>query len=97
MRHHYVCRGLVGLPPVAADERERKILKRSRVSPASPVLLLVVEPTVYILHCAGFILAVQGKPAAVRRERRLKKGKEGKMTLSRRKMCAIERKMQLFY
>ena len=97
MCHHHECRGLLGLPAVVADDRERKILKRSRVSPASPVLLLVVEPTVYILYCAGFILAVQGKPAAVRRKRRLKKEKEEKMTLRRRKMCAIERKMQLFY
>ena len=44
--------GLMGLPLVVSDYRERKILKRFRVTPVSPALLLAVELTVYILYCA---------------------------------------------
>lgn len=43
--------GLMGLPLVVSDYRERKILKRFRVTPVSPALLLGVELTVYILYC----------------------------------------------
>lgn len=45
--------GLMGLPLVVSDYRERKILKRFRVTPVSPALLLGVELTVYILYCAA--------------------------------------------
>lgn len=50
--------GLMGLPLVVADYRERKILKRFRVTPVSPVLLLGVELTVYILYCAASLLTL---------------------------------------
>lgn len=50
--------GLMGLPLVISDYRERKILKRFRVTPASPGLLLGVELTVYILYCAVSILTL---------------------------------------
>ncbi len=43
--------GLMGLPLVVADYRERKILKRFQVTPASPALLLGVELTVYVVYC----------------------------------------------
>ena len=43
--------GLMGLPLVVSEYRERKILKRFRVSPVSPVRLLVVEFTIYVLYC----------------------------------------------
>ena len=43
--------GLMGLPLVVSDYRERKILKRFRVTPVSPALLLGVELAVYILYC----------------------------------------------
>ena len=43
--------GLMGLPLVVSDYRERKILKRFRVTPVSPALLLAVELSVYILYC----------------------------------------------
>ena len=43
--------GLMGLPLLVADYRERKILKRFRVTPISPALLLGVELTAYIIYC----------------------------------------------
>lgn len=42
--------GLMGLLLVIADYRERKILKRFQVTPVSPVMLLAVEFTIYILY-----------------------------------------------
>lgn len=44
--------GLMGLPIVVADYRARKILKRFRVTPMSPALLLGVELCMYILYCS---------------------------------------------
>lgn len=43
--------GLMGLPMVISGYRERKILKRFRVTPISPVMLLGVEFSIYILYC----------------------------------------------
>lgn len=56
--------GLMGLPLLVSDYRERKILKRFRVTPISPTLLLGVELTVYILYCAVSLLTL-GIVAAV--------------------------------
>lgn len=42
--------GLMGLPMVVSGYRERKILKRFRVTSISPVMLLGVEFTIYILY-----------------------------------------------
>lgn len=42
--------GLMGLPIVVSEYRERKILKRFRVTPVSPVMLLGVEFTIYVLY-----------------------------------------------
>lgn len=50
--------GLMGLPLVIADYRERKILKRFRVTPAHPALLLAVELSVYVLYCAASLLTL---------------------------------------
>lgn len=44
--------GLMGLPLVVSDYRERKILKRFKVTPVSPVKLLAVEFTIYVLYAA---------------------------------------------
>ena len=44
--------GLMGLPLAVAGYRERKILKRFRVTPISPVMLLGVEFTIYVLYAA---------------------------------------------
>ena len=44
--------GLMGLPLVVTEYRERKILKRFQVMPVSPAKLLAVEFTIYVLYCA---------------------------------------------
>ncbi|MGN0648653.1 MAG: ABC transporter permease [Oscillospiraceae bacterium] len=43
--------GLMGLPLVVAEYRERKILKRFQVTPVSPFLLLLVEFSIYVVYC----------------------------------------------
>lgn len=50
--------GLMGLPILVSDYRERKILKRFRVTPISPALLLGVELTIYILYCVASLLTL---------------------------------------
>lgn len=42
--------GLMGLPLVVSGYRERKILKRFWVTPISPVMLLSVEFTIYVIY-----------------------------------------------
>ena len=42
----------MGLPQAVAGSRERKVLKRFRVTPVSPVFLLGVELAMYIVYCA---------------------------------------------
>ncbi len=42
--------GVMGLPLVIADYRHKKILKRFRVTPVSPSLLLFVQVTAYFLQ-----------------------------------------------
>ena len=48
--------GLMGLPLVVSDYRERKILKRFQVTPVSPVKLLAVEFTIYVLYAVTSML-----------------------------------------
>lgn len=50
--------GLMGLPLVVAEYRERKILKRFRVTPVSPVMLLAVEFTIYVIYAALSMLTL---------------------------------------
>ena len=44
--------GLMGLPLAVSGLREMKILKRFRVTPVSPVFILGVELSMYIVYCA---------------------------------------------
>lgn len=44
--------GLMGLPLAIADSRERKVLKRFKVTPVSPVMILIVYLAMYIVYCA---------------------------------------------
>lgn len=50
--------GLMGLPLVVAEYRERKILKRFQVTPVSPVMLLAVEFVIYIVYSAVSMLTL---------------------------------------
>lgn len=42
--------GLMGLPILVSEYRERKILKRFQVTPISPIMLLGVEFAIYVLY-----------------------------------------------
>lgn len=44
--------GLMGLPQAVSGLRELKILKRFRVTPVSPVFILCIELSMYIVYCA---------------------------------------------
>lgn len=50
--------GLMGLPLVVSEYRERKILKRFQVTPISPVMLLAVEFVIYALYAAVSMLTL---------------------------------------
>lgn len=55
--------GLMGLPLVVSEYRERKILKRFQVTPVRPAKLLAVEFTIYMIYCIVSILTLF--PAAI--------------------------------
>ncbi|HHV28092.1 ABC transporter permease [Acetivibrio mesophilus] len=42
--------GVMGLPLVVSDYRSKRILKRFKVTPISPVTILLVEVTIYFLY-----------------------------------------------
>ena len=50
--------GLMGLPLVVSDYRNRKILKRYKVTPVSPVMILFVQITIYTLYSLVSLLLI---------------------------------------
>ncbi|MDO4829468.1 MAG: ABC transporter permease [Clostridia bacterium] len=50
--------GLMGLPMAVADARERKLLKRFRVTPVGPAFILGVELAMYAVYCAASLLTL---------------------------------------
>lgn len=50
--------GLMGLPLVVSEYRERKILKRFQVTPVSPLKLLLVEFSIYVVYCIVSMLTL---------------------------------------
>ena len=50
--------GLMGLPLAVSGLREMKILKRLRVTPVSPVFVLGVELSMYIVYCTVSLLTL---------------------------------------
>ncbi|MEO3946404.1 ABC transporter permease [Gorillibacterium sp. CAU 1737] len=50
--------GVMGLPLVVSDYRSRKILKRFKVTPTSPALILAVQVVIYALYSLVSLLLV---------------------------------------
>lgn len=50
--------GLMGLPLVVSEYRERKILKRFKVTPVSPIKLLAVELLIYVVYCIFSVITL---------------------------------------
>jgi Predicted membrane protein len=50
--------GVMGLPLVISDYRNRKILKRFKVTPISPALILAVQVTIYMLYSIASLILV---------------------------------------
>ena len=50
--------GLMGLPLAVSDCRERKVLKRFRVTPVSPAFILGVELAMYMVYCTVSLLSL---------------------------------------
>lgn len=55
--------GVMGLPLVVSDYRSKKLLKRYRVTPVRPSLILLVQVTIYTLYalCSLFLLFLVAK------------------------------------
>lgn len=50
--------GVMGLPLVVSDYRHKKILKRFKVTPVSPALILTVQVVIYALYALASLLVV---------------------------------------
>ena len=50
--------GLMGLPLVVSEYREKKILKRFKITPVSPLMLLGVEFAIYVLYCLVSLITI---------------------------------------
>ncbi|MCR1840310.1 ABC transporter permease [Murimonas intestini] len=50
--------GLMGLPLVVSDYRNRKILKRFKVTPVRPVVILLVEVTIYSIYALASLALI---------------------------------------
>ncbi len=50
--------GVMGLPLVISDYRSRKILKRFRVTPTSPALILAVQVVIYAFYSIASLILV---------------------------------------
>ncbi len=55
--------GVMGLPLVVSDYRSRKILKRFKVTPISPVLILAVQIVIYALYSIVSLILVYATSA----------------------------------
>lgn len=50
--------GVMGLPLVVSDYRHKKILKRFKVTPISPVMILAVQVVIYALYSIASLILV---------------------------------------
>jgi len=52
--------GVMGLPLVVSDYRNKKILKRFKVTPVSPAMILLVQLVIYSLYSIASLILVYG-------------------------------------
>lgn len=52
--------GIMGLPLLVSDYRHRKILKRFKVTPVSPGMILAVQVVIYTLYAVVSLITVYG-------------------------------------
>ena len=50
--------GVMGLPLVISDYRQKKILKRFKITPSSPVLLLSVQVAIYMIYSLNALVLI---------------------------------------
>lgn len=50
--------GVMGLPLVISDYRNKRILKRFKVTPISPALILAVQVTIYMLYSIASLILI---------------------------------------
>ena len=50
--------GVMGLPLLISDYRQKKILKRFQVTPVSPALILAVHVAIYAIYALGSLVLV---------------------------------------
>lgn len=50
--------GLMGMPLVIADYRRKKILKRYKVTPISPIMILLVQFSINVIYCLIELISV---------------------------------------
>lgn len=50
--------GMMGLPLVISDYRSKRILKRFRVTPISPAMILIVQVTIYTIYSLVSLITV---------------------------------------
>ena len=55
--------GVMGLPILISDYRQKKILKRFQVTPVSPALILAVHVAIYAIYALGSLVLVYGTSA----------------------------------
>ena len=55
--------GVMGLPLLISDYRQKKILKRFQVTPVSPALILAVHVAIYAIYALGSLVLVYGTSA----------------------------------
>jgi ABC-2 type transport system permease protein len=55
--------GVMGLPLVVSDYRHKKILKRLKVTPVSPALILAVQVIIYMLYAIASLVLVYATAA----------------------------------
>lgn len=52
--------GVMGLPLVVSEYRQKKVLKRFQVTPVSPVMILAVQVVIYAVYAVASLLLVWG-------------------------------------